>query len=219
MTDTRHPSERDRDQPAPQPPDKEPSKPWRTEGLPGRDSGGSPPPRRPNWRWLAWMLVGYLLVFSLLTTQDQMAGAPTISYTEFADQVEAGNVTEVFARGDTIQGVLREPAPLPGGSEDETYEQFSTERPTFAQDDLLAALEERGATVRATPVVEQRGTLANLLFSFAPILLLVAFYYWIFRRQQQALGGGLFGSGGRKKPVDPETVRVSFDDVAGIDEV
>ena len=72
--------------------------------------------------------------------------------------------------------------------------------------------------MRATPVVEQRGTLANLLFSFAPILLLVAFYFWIFRRQQQALGGGLLG-GGRRKPVDPETVRVSFDDVAGIDEV
>jgi cell division protease FtsH len=217
MTDTRPPSERDRDRPAPQPPGKEPSKPWRTEGVPGRDSGPQPP-RRPNWKWLAWMLVGYLVVFSLLTTQDQMAGAPTVSYTEFTDQVEAGNVTEVFARGDTIQGVLRKAAPLPG-EQDRTYEQFTTERPTFAQDDLLANLEERGATVRATPVVEQRGTLANLLFSFAPILLLVAFYYWIFRRQQQALGGGLFGGGGKKKPVDPETVRVSFDDVAGIDEV
>jgi cell division protease FtsH len=97
--------------------------------------------------------------------------------------------------------------------------QFTTERPTFAHDDLLTELEDSGATVRATPVVEQRGTLANLLFSFAPILLLIAFYYWVFRRQQQALGGGLLGIGGRKKPVDPETVRVSFDDVAGIDEV
>jgi len=217
MTDTRQPTDRDRDRPASQPPDKDPPKPWRTEGMPGRDDG-SPPSRRPNWKWLAWMLVGYLVVFSLLTTQDQMAGAPTVSYTEFTDQVKAGNVTEVFARGDTIQGVLRRPAPLPG-ERDRTYEQFSTERPTFAQDNLLANLERRGATVRATPVVEQRGTLANLLFSFAPILLLVAFYYWIFRRQQQAMGGGLFGTGGRKKPVDPETVRVSFDDVAGIDEV
>jgi cell division protease FtsH len=185
--------------------------------VPGEGGDAQPPRRRLNWKWLAWMLVGYLVVFSLLTTQDQMAGAPTVPYTEFTAQVEGGNVSEVFARGDTIQGVLRKAAPLPG-ADDRTYEQFTTERPTFAQDDLLAELEHGGATVRATPVVEQRGTLANLLFSFAPILLLVAFYFWVFRRQQQALGGGLFG-GRRQQPVDPETVRVSFDDVAGIDEV
>jgi hypothetical protein len=44
----------------------------------------------------------------------------------------------------------------------------------------------------------------------------------VFRRQQQAmggLGGGLFGGGEKKKPIDPEDVRVTFDDVAGIDEV
>jgi cell division protease FtsH len=217
MTDTREPSEQDRDRPAPRPPANQPPKPWRTEGVSDKDTDAPQPPRRPNWRWLVWMLAGYVVVFGLLTTQDQMAGAPTVSYTEFTNQVEAGNISEVFARGDTIEGVLKKPARLPGG-EGENYERFTTERPTFAQDDLLANLEQRGATVRATPVVEQRGTLANLLFSFAPILLLLAFYYWIFRRQQAALGGGLLG-GGRKKPVDPESVRVSFDDVAGIDEV
>jgi cell division protease FtsH len=187
--------------------------------MPADDGAAQPPGRRPNWKLLAWLFVGYVVVFGLLTTQDQMGGAQTISYTEFTEQVEDGNVEEVFARGDSIQGVLSEAAPLPAG-EDGTYEAFETERPTFAQDDLLADLEDSGATVRATPVVEERGTLANLLFSFAPILLLVGFYYWIFKRQQQAMGGGLFGGGGgKKKPVDPETVRVSFDDVAGIDEV
>jgi cell division protease FtsH len=66
--------------------------------------------------------------------------------------------------------------------------------------------------------VQQRGLLMNLLMSFAPILLLVAFYVWMFRRQQQSIGGGLLG-GGKQKRVDPESVRVTFDDVAGIDEV
>jgi cell division protease FtsH len=46
----------------------------------------------------------------------------------------------------------------------------------------------------------------------------VAFYWWMFRRQRQLMGGGLFG-GTPRKPVDPETVRVTFADVAGIDEV
>ena len=71
--------------------------------------------------------------------------------------------------------------------------------------------------MRATPLVQQRGFLTNLLISFGPILLLVGFYVWMFKRQQGALGGLLKGS--RQKRVDPETVRVTFDDVAGIEEV
>jgi cell division protease FtsH len=49
-------------------------------------------------------------------------------------------------------------------------------------------------------------------------LLLIAFYVWMFRRQRAAMGGGLLG-GSASKRVDPETVRVTFQDVAGIDEV
>ncbi|HEX2298309.1 MAG TPA: AAA family ATPase, partial [Pseudonocardiaceae bacterium] len=98
------------------------------------------------------------------------------------------------------------------------YSSRLTVRPAFAGDDLLAELQRTGVVVRATPVEEHRGLLANLLISVAPFLLLVLFYLWLFRRQQQFMGGGLLG-GGRRKPVDPETVRVTFDDVAGIDEV
>jgi cell division protease FtsH len=139
-----------------------------------------------------------------------------VPYTEFRTQVANRNVTEVFARGDSIEGELKKAVPLPGQQE-RTYQQFTTERPTFASDDLLTELMNGGATVRATPIVQQRGFLANLLISLAPLLLLVAFYGWMFKRQQGAMGG-LLGAG-RQKRVDPETVRVTFDDVAGIDEV
>jgi cell division protease FtsH len=163
-------------------------------------------------------LLAYVLLFAVVTWQDQGDAPVPVSYTEFSDQVDARNVAEVFARGSTIQGELRAARPVPGRSGEE-YRQFATERPTFAEDDLLTRLEDAGATVSAEPVVEQRGALWNLLISFAPILLLVAFYWWLFRRQRQ-LGAGLFGGGNsRRKPVDPESVRVTFDDVAGIDEV
>src|SRR6185503_17853555 len=122
----------------------------------------------------------------------------------------------LFARGNSIQGELKKATALPD-QRDQTYQQFSTERPTFATDDLLRELTDGGATVRATPLVAQRGFITNLLISFAPILLLVGFYVWMFRRQQRAMGGIL--GGGKQKRVDPETIRVTFDDVAGIDEV
>jgi len=166
---------------------------------------------------MAFLVAGYVLLFGLLTVQDRLSGPHPITYTEFKTQVANKNVTQVFARGDSIEGQLKQEAPVPGHP-DGTYQQFTTERPTFATDDLLAELTAGGATVRATPIVQQRGFLTNLLISFAPILLLVGFYVWMFRRQQGAMGGGLLGGGGQKR-VDPETVRVTFDDVAGIDEV
>lgn len=188
-------------------------KPWRTEGLSDGDG-----PQRPNWlRILGWFAVAYLLFFGLTSWQDQLGnGSQAVPYTEFTDQVQDHNVEEVFSRGDTIQGTLKSKQPVPG-EDDGSYTTFTTERPTFAQDDLLTELERGGATVRATPVVEERGVFWNLLLSFAPIVLLIGFWYWLFKRQRAGMGGGLVGR--KKKPVDPERVRVTLDDVAGIDEV
>jgi cell division protease FtsH len=166
---------------------------------------------------LAAWLAGYLVLFGVLTIQDRLSGPQPVTYTEFKNQVASKNVAELFARGDSIEGQLKRAVPVPE-QPDRTYQQFTTERPTFASDDLLAELTGGGATVRATPLVQQRGFLTNLLISLAPLLLLVAFYGWLFRRQQGAMTGGLLG-GSKQKRVDPETVRVTFDDVAGIDEV
>src|SRR5581483_3172320 len=118
-------------------------------------------------------------------------------YTEFKSQVDARNVAEIFAKGDTIEGALKNAAPLPG-QPNRTYQQFTTERPTFANDDLLTELARGGATVRATPIVQHRGFLTNLLISMAPILLIVAFYAFMFRRQQSAMGGFLGGAKQRR---------------------
>ena len=190
-----------------------PSRPWRTEGLPK----GQPTKPRPRWLTMAIWVVGYLMLFGVLTVQDRLSGPQPVPYTDFKTQVTDKNVAELFARGDSIEGQLKKAVAIPG-QQDRTYQQFTTERPTFASDDLLTELTAGGATVRATPLVQQRGFLTNLLISFAPLLLLVGFYIWMFKRQQGAMAGGLLG-GGKQKRVDPETVRVTFDDVAGIDEV
>jgi cell division protease FtsH len=199
--------------PTPSPADasQPPQRPWRTEGLP-KDQ---PDKRRRRWITAAFWLAGYLVWFGIVTIQDRLAGPQSVSYTEFKKQVASKNVAELFARGDSIEGQLKQAAPLPG-QPNRTYQQFTTERPTFANDDLLTELTSEGATVRATSLIQQRGFLTNLIISAAPILLLVGFYAWMFKRQQGALGGLL----GRKQTrVDPESVRVTFEDVAGIDEV
>lgn len=198
-------------------------KPWRTEGLPKEEAGADGRRQRPRW-WvvLIYLGLGYLLVFGMLSFQDSLGGPTKVPYTEFTAQVEQHNVAEVFSQGDTIEGTLREPRPVPGQDDPKkTYDRFTTERPTYAQDDLLTQLKAGGATVSATPLTQDRGIFWNLLIAFAPILLLFGFWFWLFRRAQAMGGGaGMFGMSTRKKkPVDPESVRVTFDDVAGIDEV
>ena len=197
------------------PPERAPARPWRTEGVP---ADGTPPRRKFAWTTLGFWAAAYLILFVGLTVQDRLQGPHAVTYTEFKAQVEQGNVAEVFARGNTIQGSLRKAVALPGQA-DQTYQAFTTERPTFANDDLLRELADRKASVRATPLVRERGFLTNLLISMAPILLLVGFYVYMFRRQQRLMGGGGLFGGGTRKPVDPDSVRVTFNDVAGIDEV
>lgn len=188
--------------------------------MPAGDQGGQPGERRRwyvRWLWLAVLYLGFFLIFSL---QDRASVPATVPYSEFKAQVQDNNVAEVFSRGDTIEGKLRQERPLPA-TEGQPYIDFVTERPTFADDNLLSALEANNVTVRATPLVQERGVLLNLLISIAPIALLVLFYLWLLKRQAGMLGGGgLGGLGGKKfRPVDPENIRVTFKDVAGIDEV
>src|SRR5690625_7368993 len=199
--------------------DQPPPPPWRTEGMPEEPEK----PEGPRWgRIILWVVIGWMVLFALTTFQDVSASrVETIASTEFRAQVEDGNVERVYSRGDSIEGVLIGPAPLPQDGEEGEYTQFETERPTFAQDDLLAELAANDSVVQATPIVQERGTFVNLLISLLPLALIVLFWVWLFRRQAGAMGGGaggMLGGGKKVKPVEPDEVRATFDDVAGIDE-
>ena len=215
--------------PAPKPTDakNDAPQPWRTEGLADPKRGAQPGKggRKPP-TWLALlriMLLTYLLVFGAMWLLDiGQNPAPTpVSYTDFKAQVSGHNVKEIYAKGNTIQGTLREAKAVPDNDK-ETYTRFETERPDFARDDLLAELQSQDTKVIAEPIVVQRGVFTNLLISLLPWILIIGAYVWFMRRQAARMMGGMGGGmlGGKpKKPVDPESVRVTFDDVAGIDEV
>lgn len=172
------------------------------------------------WSLILTALVVYLvanLILSFFNEGDE----PTISYTEFSKQVDAGNVTKIYAKGNAIQGQLKKEQKNPGG--DGKYTKFDTERPTFADDQLWEDLTKHNVTVTAEPVVQHRSFLANLLISLAPMLLLVVLWLFIARRMSSGLGGagGMLGRKAPPKPVElePGKQRTTFEDVAGIDEV
>ena len=198
------------------------------------------PPQRA-WLWFAAiLLVNFLLVRTLLPDPE----APlTVPYTLFKEQVAKGNVRAIHSRGDAITGLFvtaityplpvpkgtpaEKPPPAPGtrsapAGEPRTGTLFTTALPTFVDPGLEAFLIEHKVEISAKPIDEGRGFLATLLFGFGPALLLIGLYVWMFRRAGQGglLGGGLMGIGKSKaRRYDQETdARVTFDDVAGIDE-
>src|SRR6267142_5016586 len=109
----------------------------------------------------------------------------------------------------------------PGGTP-KTVSNFTTTVPSFVDPGLEAFLIENGVEISAKPIEEEGNPLLTLLFGFGPALLFIGFYVWMFRRAAQQGGGmgGLMGIGRSKaRRYDQEKdTRVTFDDVAGIDE-
>ncbi len=198
-------------------------------------------PPRKYWPWfLLIVLTNYLLV-SMLFPQPN---APvTVPYTVFREEVGKGNVTAIYSRGTTIEGRFRAPVTWPtpedlkqaGGTPPRTALDrrllppprtslyFDTELPAFFDRGLEGFLIEHKVEISAVPI--QQGGLWNSLLYFGPALLIIGFYVWMYRRaaaQGGGLGmGGMFGIGrSRAKRYDTTDAehRVTFNDVAGIDE-
>ncbi len=205
-------------------PDDKDRKPWRVEG--GREPATAPKPDRQNmpkmpgsrrfwWILLAILLANIVIGQLIPSSEDKRISVP---YTFFRAQVEAGNVKEVNARNDVIQGAFRKETKFEKKGPEKD---FQTVRPTFAQDDeLLKLLLDEKVEVNARPIDEGRSFLATLLISFGPTLLIVGLLIYFLRRSASMAGGGAMALGRSKaKRYDASSTRVSFDDVAGIDEV
>ncbi len=171
----------------------------------------------PGGRWFWAALLGALAVNWLISSW-LLAPAPPLAvpYTAFLDELDAGNVESIVATGEEIQGRFVAPITDPENPE-VTAEAFETRRPTFAEDDLLQRLVDEGVVVNAEP---EGGTAfwQQLVFGFGPTLLLLWLFFSFYRRAGQGLAG-LGGLGtSRAQRYEPSTDRVTFDDVAGIDD-
>jgi cell division protease FtsH len=209
------------------------------ERPPGRGApppGNTPQPALPSRRsWLTFLiiiLVNYALVRMLFPRGEE---STTIPYTLFKQQVTAGNVQRVYARGEGIRGRFRRPVTYPARADtaDTTRRRasvqprpvtvFETTLPSFVDPGFEALLIANGVEISAEPIDEGNSPWTTLLFGFGPALLFIAFYVWLFRRAARQGGGlgGMIGGLGRSTPrrFDQEKdTRVTFADVAGIDE-
>ncbi len=150
--------------------------------------------------WLVICLV-MIMLFNMMGQKDQ-AQKP-ISYTAFLTAVEEGRVQKITVQGSDITGIY------------EDNSKFKTYSPN--DPDMISELREKGVVIEAKPD-EDRSFWFTLLVSWGPILLLIA--VWIFFMRQMQSGGGKAMSFGksRAKLLSDTHARVTFSDVAGIDE-
>ena len=140
----------------------------------------------------------------------------TVPYSTFIEQLNADNVKDITAQGNSIQGDFKKSVSYGGNS----GSAFQTERPVFAGNDLETLLQQHNVTVNAQPVGGQ-SALLSLLLSFGPALLLVGGILYLNRRMAAGGAGGLLGAFGRSRAklyAPEEGTKVTFADVAGIDE-
>jgi cell division protease FtsH len=141
----------------------------------------------------------------------------------FVSQVQAGRVESIASTGDTIEGTFKSAVRYPTGDTHATSTTlFATEVPAFWNNDQLTALlQAHRVQINAQSTTQTTSLLVSLLLGFGPTLLIVGVIILFMRRAAKAGGGmGALSSFGRSKArrVDPATIRVTFADVAGIDE-
>ena len=153
-----------------------------------------------------WVIIALLLValFNLFQGPSGRGGSNTLAFSDFLAEVERGTVSDVTIQGNTISGHYAD-----GKS-------FST----YAPDDpkLVETLRNSNVRIQAAPPDEGMPTFLTLLINWFPMLLLIG--VWIFfMRQMQSGGGKAMGFGkSRARLLTERQGRVTFDDVAGIDE-
>jgi cell division protease FtsH len=184
---------------------------------------GRPPHRRPGFLWFVLALIALNWVSVLLT---QPSGQPRVTVPfspDFLAQVQAGQVSSIATKGDSVQGTFKTKQRYPPSSKGATPTTlFATEIPTFWNGTQLSTLlREKGVRINAKSTSTSQSLLVELLLGFGPTLLIVGLFVLLARRA--ASGGGAMGALGnfgrsRARRVDPQQIRVTFADVAGIDE-
>ena len=153
-----------------------------------------------------WIVIGLLMValFNLFQNSTKSEKSTEISFSDFLIASDNGNISEVKIIGNYVSGFFDD-----GRS-------FSTYSPQYPE--VVCKLSASGVKIVAEPADRSMHPILSVLLSWFPMLLLIG--VWIFfMRQMQGGGGKAMGFGKSKAKLLNEAVgKITFDDVAGIDE-
>lgn len=150
-----------------------------------------------------WLFIALLILFLYNVYQKPRKHYDTVPFSDFAEAVSADRVKSVVIQGKNITGVFKD------GRE---FKSYAPEDP-----ELVKSLREHRVQIQAKPE-EESGIWSSIVISWFPMLLLIG--VWIFFMRQMQAGGGKALAFGKSKArmVNGKENRVTFHDVAGIDE-
>ncbi len=150
-----------------------------------------------------WLVISLVFVFLFHIFNQPKQVKESIVYSDFADRIEKGQIAEVTIQGGKVTGKLID------GRDFRTYAPDDTE--------LVSLLKKKKVRISAKPV-EDSPWYMTILISWFPMLLLIGI--WIFFMRQMQGGGGKAMSFGKSRArlMTDKSKKVTFEDVAGIDE-
>ncbi|MFA5967836.1 MAG: ATP-dependent zinc metalloprotease FtsH [Sphingomonas sp.] len=170
----------------------------------GPENGGNNPWMKHLMIWVGVLVALALFVTLLQGTAQNGAQSNMVPYSTFLGKVKEGTVKEVSIAGDTITGTTS------------SGEKFRTYRLVDPQ--LTDRLLEKGVTISGRPE-EGPSILQIILVQSLPFLLILGVAFFVLRQMQKNSGSGAMGFGkSRAKMLTQKEGKVTFDDVAGIDE-
>jgi len=156
----------------------------------------------PFYKNLAlWLVISLMMIMLFQIFKQPERGNISVSYSDFLTMVEGGSVMQVTIQGDNISGT----------SSQGPFKTFAPKDP-----ELIKLLRSKGVKISARP--EEDSSWFHVFLSWVPMLLLIG--VWIFFMRQMQVGGGKALSFGKSRArlMSDSQEKVTFDDVAGIDE-
>ncbi|MBT7855783.1 MAG: AAA family ATPase, partial [Nitrospinaceae bacterium] len=151
-----------------------------------------------------WLIIGLIMVGLFQAFNGARTLDKSIVYSDFMRSVDQGQISEVLVQGNNIRGRY-----LNG----KIFETYAPKDPN-----LISTLRQKGVRISAEPA-EQNSWYMNLLLSWFPMLVLIG--VWIFFMRQMQMGGSKALSFGKSKArlvPDDSKKKITFKDVAGIEE-
>jgi len=155
-----------------------------------------------------WMAIFVVVILLWNTFQRSKTSRQELNFTQFMEAVEKGKVAEVTLRGQQLSGKFKDGAEFPEGAE------FTTQLPQYP--DLVKDLQKADVIIKAEEPREN--PLIGVLFTWAPLLVIVVL--WVFFMRQMQTGGNKALSFGKSKAklLNASGKKVTFKDVAGVEE-
>jgi cell division protease FtsH len=154
--------------------------------------------------WVALVVLAAALFNIFNNPRNANRGTP-ISYSDFLNSVQSGNVQQVTIAGNRIHGTLKE-----GGT---TFSTLKDEDPR-----LVDRLREKDVKFEYRPSEEELPSIMSALISWFPMLLLIGVWVFFMRQMQSGSGRAMGFGKSRAKLLTERHGRVTFEDVAGVDE-